>query len=586
MTHTSEMARSATLLIVDDSHTSLSMLTHVLSQQGYQVRISHNGRSALAMVQDQPPDLILLDIMMPDMDGYQVCAALKADERTKDIPVIFISAAAEVFDRVQAFSVGGVDYIPKPFRVAEVLARVETHLALRNFRAKLEEQNAQLRKTVTEYQQAEQTLRQYTERLRIMREIDQAILAGRSPESIAVAAIGRIRHLMPCQRATVVELTSDDRVNRLAAESSGEIPLRLNVSMYQDIFNEMSLRDGLVHGVEDLESRPRLSSWQQRLYEEGVRSYLIIPLYVHSELIGALHLDANRPQAFSAEQIDMLIEITVLLAVGIRQIRLYEQSQQEIAARKQAEESLREYAMELEARNVELDTFAHTVAHDLKNPLTTILGFSTMLEAHYSRMDENVALDSLQMISQTARKMNSILKELLLFASVRRLDDVAIEVLDMAPIVAEAKDRLEGMAVEHEADLIEPEDGRWPAALGYGPWIEEVWTNYISNAIQYGGRPPRVELGAAPQADGTVRFWVRDNGPGLTLEEQERLFTPFTRLDQVRTKGHGLGLSIAKRIVEKLEGQVGVESQVGQGSTFWFVLPGGDRRAGAAHVSL
>ena len=99
-----------------------------------------------------------------------------------------------------------------------------------------------------------------------------------------------------------------------------------------------------------------------------------------------------------------------------------------------------------------------------------------------------------------------------------------------------------------------------------------LWVSYLSNAIKYGGQPPRVELGATVQADGMVRFWVRDDGPGLTPEEQARLFIPFTRLDQVRAKGHGLGLSIARRIVEKLDGQVGVESEVGQGSVFSFTL--------------
>jgi signal transduction histidine kinase len=119
----------------------------------------------------------------------------------------------------------------------------------------------------------------------------------------------------------------------------------------------------------------------------------------------------------------------------------------------------------------------------------------------------------------------------------------------------------------------------WPKALGYAPWIEEVWVNYLSNAIKYGGRPPRVELGAAVQAGGstppTVRFWSQDDGPGLTPEEQARLFVPFTRLAQGKAKGHGLGLSIVRRIVEKLGGEVGVESEgvPGQGSLFFFTLP-------------
>jgi signal transduction histidine kinase len=118
----------------------------------------------------------------------------------------------------------------------------------------------------------------------------------------------------------------------------------------------------------------------------------------------------------------------------------------------------------------------------------------------------------------------------------------------------------------------------WPVALGYGPWIEQVWVNYLSNAIKYGGEPPRVELGADASGDaglsqGRVRFWVRDNGPGLGEEEIGRLFVPFTRLDQARAQGHGLGLSIVRRIVEKLGGGVGVESEPGEGSLFYFALP-------------
>jgi signal transduction histidine kinase len=113
----------------------------------------------------------------------------------------------------------------------------------------------------------------------------------------------------------------------------------------------------------------------------------------------------------------------------------------------------------------------------------------------------------------------------------------------------------------------------WPPVSGYAPWVEEVWVNYLSNALKYGGRPPRIELGAQPQPDGMVRFWIHDNGSGLTPADQARLFAPFTRLNRARGIGHGLGLSIVRRIVEKLGGQVGVESQPGQGSTFFFTLP-------------
>jgi signal transduction histidine kinase len=160
---------------------------------------------------------------------------------------------------------------------------------------------------------------------------------------------------------------------------------------------------------------------------------------------------------------------------------------------------------------------------------------------------------------------------LLLLASVRKIDEVERDALDMTMIVHEAQERLRDMLAESQAVVTVPD--HWPLAFGYGPWVEEVWANYISNAIKYGGVPPRVELGAEMLTDGRVRFWVRDNGKGLTPEERAQLFTLFTRLDKVRARGHGLGLSIVRRIVEKLSGEVGVESEVGQGSRFSFILP-------------
>ena len=113
------------ILIVDDHPESLRLLSQILSQRGYKVRPTRDGKLALNFARSTPPDLILLDIMMPAMDGYQVCEQLKACPQTKDIPVIFISALNELFDKVKAFSLGGVDYITKPFQVEEVVARVE-----------------------------------------------------------------------------------------------------------------------------------------------------------------------------------------------------------------------------------------------------------------------------------------------------------------------------------------------------------------------------------------------------------------------------------------------------------------------------
>jgi signal transduction histidine kinase len=134
----------ANILVVDDTHANLKLLARILANENYIVRPIPDGAFALSAARAEPPDLILLDIMMPGMSGYEVCEQLKADERTRDIPVLFISAKSEVSDKVKAFSLGGVDYISKPFQAEEVIARVRTHLSLRSLQKHLEEKNKAL----------------------------------------------------------------------------------------------------------------------------------------------------------------------------------------------------------------------------------------------------------------------------------------------------------------------------------------------------------------------------------------------------------------------------------------------------------
>jgi putative two-component system response regulator len=136
------------ILVVDDTPANLYLLASMLKERGYKTRPVPSGKLALRAALSDPPDLILLDINMPEMNGFDVCRSLKADEKLKDIPVIFISALNEVLDKVKAFAMGGVDYITKPFQFDEVQARVDTHLKLRRLQEELEQHNRQLGKLV------------------------------------------------------------------------------------------------------------------------------------------------------------------------------------------------------------------------------------------------------------------------------------------------------------------------------------------------------------------------------------------------------------------------------------------------------
>ncbi len=387
------MTAQDTILVVDDDMLSRTLLSTGLQERSYAVETAEDGPQALEVLRARPFDLVLLDILMPGMDGFQVCQQLKADPNTRDIPIILISALDETENIVKAFTMGGVDYITKPFQFEEVLARVETRLALQKLRRQLEETNDELAR----------------------------------------------------------------RLKELA------------------------------------------------------------------------HSNA-----------------------------------------------------ELQARNEELDAYAHTVAHDLKNPLHLVIGYTELLIQDFDHVSKEEAHQSLRVVAKGARKLNDIIESLLLLAVLRQME-VKTQEVDTASVVAEVQTNLRAMIEDYQTEIVLPE--HWPAVLGYTPWVEEVWTNYISNAIKYGGRPPRVELGySIPKSARSVhnpqpaiRFWVKDNGPGLAPEAQARLFIPFERLGQVHVEGHGLGLSIVRRIVEKLGGQAGCESTPGQGSTFWFTLPAGGR---------
>ncbi|RQV98614.1 response regulator [bacterium] len=137
-------ANEGSILIVDDNPSNLRVLSQMLSGRGYSVRPVTDGYLVQAGVRASPPDLILLDISMPDMDGFEVCRRLKADEESRDIPIIFISAMSEIEDKIKAFTAGGVDYITKPFQLDEVIARIETHISLRNLQKQLEAANHEL----------------------------------------------------------------------------------------------------------------------------------------------------------------------------------------------------------------------------------------------------------------------------------------------------------------------------------------------------------------------------------------------------------------------------------------------------------
>lgn len=296
---------------------------------------------------------------------------------------------------------------------------------------------------------------------------------------------------------------------------------------------------------------------------------------IHQALVDVYKLSENYEKALEhaalLQQVQNEIHTDQATVRGraLEKLLEFETIQYQADLAKLRDKDLHEEIAESQQVIAELNRFAGTVAHDLKSPLAIVLGYSGLALEDLKDIVSPEVLQIINTMHQMSHKMNRIIDELLVLSSVRR-EDVKLRPVQMNYIVEDSLARLQILLQETNAEIIVPTE--WPTALGYEIWIEEVWANYISNAIKYGGQPARIELGADAPHNNTVRFWVHDNGEGLTADQQAQMFVEYTRLDEVRAKGHGLGLSIVKRIVEKLGGEVGVESKPGEGSIFWFTL--------------
>jgi signal transduction histidine kinase/DNA-binding NarL/FixJ family response regulator len=526
------------ILIIDDSPTVAGVLASILSNQGYQVESRGDGESgwnrltAAAEQREPMPDLVLLDINMPGVDGLTLLRRIRSDDRFPLLPVIILTVEADLDTRVKALELGANDYLSKPVQALELTARVR---ALMNWKL------------------AERVQQQHMQHLI---EAGKVLLSTLDLDSVLQRVMQIAMVQMGAEGTSVWLRDPDGKLECIAASGQSTKHITgIHLEPGHGIAGWVLEHDQSVL-VSDAQTDPRFNRRIDEQIGFHTRDLIAVPLIVRGMSMGVLEAANKKGSPFTPTDLAWMEVLAPMAASAIANAKLFQ--------------TLRQRTAQLQARNEDLDAFAHTVAHDLKTPLSTIVGFAETLEMIYTDLSGEEMKRYLHMIARNGRKMSNIINGLLLLAGVRKTK-VEVQPLDMGDLVSEVVQRLDGMIKENQAQVTVPPT--WPTPLGYGPWIEEVWANYLSNAIKYGGRPPRVELGATSLPGGMIRFWVRDDGPGLTPEAQARLFAPFTRLELNSVEGHGLGLSITRRIVEKLGGQVGVESKVGRGSTFFFTLP-------------
>jgi len=517
-----------TILAVDDQTDSLRLLTDILTEQGYRVRPADSGPLALASASIESPELILLDIRMPGMDGFEICRRLKESEQSRRIPVIFISSSTHEQEQVEGLSVGAVDFITKPFRREELLARVQTHLELGRLQTRLEEEVTQrttalraavrqLQLEVAERRRAEAGLRESEERFRNMADSAPVMICTFGPDKLATF------------------------FNRAWLDFTGctleqELGYGWTSSVHPDDLDQClaSYLSSDTRGKCHIEFRLRRADGEYRSV-----SYDGVPRFA--------------PEGIFAGYIASCIDITDV-----------KRAQEEALARHKLES---------------MGLMASGIAHDFGNLLGSILASAEL--AATERDDGLSSEDELQRIRTTAIRGSELVHELMIYAG---HENPAFEPLDIPTLVNEMLHLLKVaiskrliFKIDHGEDL--------PAVRASSTQLRQVVMNLISNASDaIGDRPGEIRLSTRlvkvggkvsksaanlPKGD-YLCLQVSDTGSGMTSELQARIFDPFF---STKNAGRGLGLAVVLGIIRSHGGAIKVTSEPGKGTTFEILLP-------------
>ena len=571
----------ATILVVEDSPQSIRILQRILTKYGYTVQLATTGLQALSMVQTIPIDAILLDIKMPKMDGFEVCARLKADERTRDIPVIFISALNEIFDKVKAFSVGGVDYITKPFHTEEVAARVEVHINVWQIKRQLQAQNLQLQQEIHERESAEANLQRRNHELALINRVGQMLSSSLDLDYVLKTALEEIHRLLKVISTSFWLLDADthELVCREAFGSGSETLVNWRLDPGQGITGWVAQHGESMLISDALEDDRHVTMVDQHT-GLPVRSMLSIPLRVQGRVIGVLNLVDPRPNHFTDHDLRFVEPVAAAAAIAIENARFYMQSQQELVERRQTQEALQHAKDAAEAANRAKTIFLANINHEFRTPLNAILGFSQLLLRQQPLTSEQE--EYAQIIHRNGGHLLHLVNRVLDFSKIEagrmtlNAEDFDLfEMLDDLTtfFTVRAKEKHLAFHVVREPAIpqyINADEGK----------LREVLFNLLSNAIKFtkdGSVTFSIDSCQLQNeySQDRLQFAIADTGPGIAPDEIKSMFELFVQTPsrQEPQGGTGLGLAISRKFVQIMGGKLSVESEPGQGSVFRVAIP-------------
>jgi PAS domain S-box-containing protein len=426
---------------------------------------------------------------------------------------------------------------------------------------------------ITERKQAEERLRRSAERLAILHDMGQAILAARSPAEIGRAALGRIRRMVPCQRCSIVLFDFPKGQAQIVAGYAGGNPISTAPISLDTLSPGDVLRRGTVRYVEDIASMEAAPPFFRQLLEDGLHSVLSVPLLVDGEAIGEVSLASDTAGAFDSEHRDIALEVAAPLAIAIRHARLRDELAQKST---ELERRMAERGVALRSATAELETLLYSVSHDLRTPVRHIGGFAELLLQDGGPGLDPAVRHYASRIGEGASRMGGMLDDLMQLSRLGR-QDMLRRPVDFTTLVEDEVSLLQSETEDRLIDwVVEP-----LPMLDCDPALAKIAVaNLLSNAVKFTRTRARPSIRIRPvRADDQDGIAVQDNGVGFKMAYAGKLFGLFQRLHRSdEFEGDGAGLAFVQRIAQRHGGRVWAESEVDEGATFYITFGGPDVR--------
>lgn len=567
------------ILIVDDRPDNIRTLSAILTNTGYKVRKAISGEMALNSIQAELPNLILLDIQMPNMDGYEVCSVLKKSPETCEIPVIFLSALDQSADKAKAFAMGAADYITKPFHAEEVLMRISHQLTIQKQRQLLIEQNHQLQQEIQERQRAEIQLQRLnttleeqvqnrTEQLHqalkfeaLLKRITDRVRDSLDENRILQAAVEELTVGLQAQCCDAGIYDLEQEISTIAYEYAPILPsakdCAIAFSHAADLYQQL---------LQEQEAQFCWCEIDEIRRADRTFAILASPIYDDRGVLGDLWLFKPQDAVFEEAEVRLVRQVANQCAIALRQARLYQAAQTQVE--------------ELQRLNQLKDDFLSTISHELRTPLANIQMLVRVLinaeETSCNKIaDHQQRQQYLQLLQEECDRELNLIQDLLDLQHISAgSHPLALTPINLYNWIAHIVEPFELCTQNQQQTLSLELAPNLPHLLADSSCLNRILTELVHNACKYTPCGGTIAINAWVEAE-RLYLKVSNSGVEIPPAEFERIFDKFYRIpthDPWKHGGTGLGLALVKKLVEYLGGKITVMS-ANQCTSFTITLP-------------